>query len=273
MNGMIFDIQRFSVDDGPGIRTIVFLKGCNMRCAWCHNPEGLQTYPEIMFYPQKCIGCGKCIEVCPHNCHTSEAGERLFLRERCERCGECAKNCFSGALEVTGRSAAVGEIINEIKKDESYYINSGGCVTFSGGEPLVQADFLTELLTECKKIGLHCAIETAGNAEWSVFEKILPLTDLFLYDIKIVDEKLHEKMTGTGNKRIIENLKKLANEDTEIWVRTPEIPGVNDAPEEKQKFAGLLAELQTVKKHVYLPYHALGDSKYKSLGLSPPFQI
>jgi len=272
MNGTIFDIQRFSVDDGPGIRTVVFLKGCSMRCAWCHNPEGLQTFPEIMFYPQKCIGCGKCFEVCPNNCHTGDAGERLFLRERCERCGECAKVCFSGALEVTGRSMTVCEVIGEVKKDDAYYQNSGGGVTFSGGEPLLQAEFLWELLIECKKAGLHCAVETAGNVPWAAFEKILPYVGLFLFDIKIIDEALHKKMTGTGNKLIIENLKKLAGEDTEIWVRTPEITGVSDTPEEKQKLANLFAELKAVKKHVYLPYHSLGESKYKSLGLPVPFQ-
>lgn len=272
MNGTVFDIQRFSIDDGPGIRTVVFFKGCNMRCLWCHNPESQNKYTEIMFYPHKCIGCGKCFEVCPQHCHTSKDDERLFLRELCKRCGECAADCYAGALEKTGYSATVSDVVAEVKKDDLFYKNSGGGVTFSGGEPLLQVDFLKELLVECKKLGYHCAVETAGNAAWAEFEKIIPYVDLFLYDIKVIDEELHKKVTGAGNKRIIANLKKLAKHDTEIWVRTPEIPGINDTPEEKQKLIDLLAEIETIKKHVYLPYHSLGDSKYKSLGLSPRFQ-
>ncbi|MEI6579443.1 MAG: glycyl-radical enzyme activating protein [Eubacteriales bacterium] len=270
MNGTIFDIQRFSIDDGPGIRTVVFLKGCNMRCLWCHNPESQNEYTEIMFYPHKCIGCGKCFEVCPQNCHTRNGDERLFIRELCKRCGECAADCYAGALEKTGHNAMVSEVIDEVKKDDLFYKNSGGGVTFSGGEPLLQVDFLRELLIECKKLGYHCAVETAGNATWAEFEKIIPYTDLFLYDVKVIDEELHKKVTGVGNKRIIANLKKLAKQETEIWVRTPEISGVNDTTEEKQRLSELLEGIEMVKKHVYLPYHSLGEGKYRSLGISPP---
>ena len=273
MNGVIFDIQRFSIDDGPGIRTTVFLKGCSLRCLWCHNPEGLQTYPEIMFFPQKCIGCGKCFLICPQKCHTTENGNHVFLREDCLRCGKCAEACYSGALTVSGKIMAAQEVAAEIEKDEMFYENSGGGVTFSGGEPLLQAEFLREVMVICKNRGYHCAVETAGNVAWSEYEKIIPYTDLFLYDIKAVDEALHREATGTGNRRIIENLRKLAQEKPEIWVRTPEIPGVNDTLEEKEKLSALLKELKTVKNHVYLPYHRLGESKYESLGLPLPVII
>ncbi len=271
MNGIVFDIQRFSIDDGPGIRTTVFLKGCGLRCLWCHNPEGLQECPEIMFFPQKCIGCGKCFQVCLQKCHKTENGTREFLREYCLRCGKCAEVCYSGALSVSGKSMSAAEVVAEIEKDGMFYENSGGGVTFSGGEPLLQADFMREMMIMCKKLGYSCAVETAGNTAWSEFEKILPYTDLFLYDIKAIDEKLHKKVTGAGNKRIIGNLRKLAGEKPEIWIRTPEIPGINDTPEEKQKLSELLLELKAVKTHVYMPYHRLGESKYTSLGLLPPF--
>ena len=269
MNGTIFNIQRFSIDDGPGIRTVVFLKGCTLRCAWCHNPEGLQQTPEIMFFPQKCIGCGQCFEVCLNNGHVIIDGERLFVREACERCGKCAAVCYAEALETTGRSISSGEAVDEIKKDDLFYKNSGGGVTFSGGEPLLQVDFIKEVFIACKALGYHCAVETAGHVPWGAFEKILPYTDLFLYDIKIMDEVLHKQCTGSGNKRIIGNLKKLVNAGAEVIVRTPEIPGINDTPEEKQKLAALLAELGGLN-HEVLPYHRLGENKYESLGLAKP---
>jgi len=270
MNGTIFDIQRFSLDDGPGIRTTVFLKGCAMRCAWCHNPEGLQAAPEIMFYPLKCIGCGKCFEVCPGGCHRLENDERVFDRTRCRRCGACAAQCWAGALAVTGRTISAREAVDEIAKDALFYENSGGGATFSGGEPLLQPDFLFEMLAGCKERGFTCAVETAGCVPWAAFEKILPLTDLFLFDLKIIDSALHQKMTGVGNERILGNLRRLAGRAKQLIVRTPEIPGVNDTPEEKRRLAETLAALGREVEHVYLPYHALGGGKYESLGLEKP---
>lgn len=273
MKAVVFDIQRFSVDDGPGIRTVVFFKGCNMHCLWCHNPESLHPYAEVMFLTQKCIGCGKCVEVCVQNCHTLSDGRQLFDRSHCINCGRCAEVCYTGALAVTGLSMTVEEVVAEIKKDDLFYRNSGGGVTFSGGEPLLQADFLRDVLIECEKAGIHCAIETAGNVPWTSFEKVLPFTDLFLYDIKVVDETLHKKATGSGNKRIISNLKKLAKTGAEIWARTPLIPSINDTLAEKERLAELLATLESIQTHVFLPYHNLGEGKYESLGLSTLFSI
>lgn len=270
MDGMIFDIQRFSLDDGPGIRTTVFLKGCGMRCAWCHNPEGLTAGPEIMFYPQKCVGCGKCFQLCPNGCHRMEDSSRVFDRTRCVRCGACAAQCWAGALVMTGRCVSAQEVVEEIAKDALFYENSGGGATFSGGEPLRQPDFLLEMLAGCKERGFTCAIETAGHVPWKAFEKVLPLTDLFLYDLKIVDGALHQKMTGAGNERILNNLRRLAGRAKQLIVRTPEIPGVNDTPEEKEQLAALLVSLGRRVEHVYLPYHALGNGKYESLGMKKP---
>jgi len=270
MGGMIFDIQRFSLDDGPGIRTTVFLKGCALRCAWCHNPEGLNSYHEIMFYPRKCVGCGKCFRLCPNGCHRLDNGSRVFDRTRCIRCGACAAQCWAGALVMTGRSVSAQEVVEEIAKDALFYENSGGGATFSGGEPLLQPDFLREMLIGCKERGFHCTVETAGFAPWESFEKIIPHTDLFLYDLKIVDSALHQKMTGAGNERILENLRRLAGRAKQLIVRTPEIPGINDTPEEKQRLVELLGTLGRKVEHVYLPYHALGGGKYESMGLEKP---
>jgi glycyl-radical enzyme activating protein len=271
LNGIIFDIQRFSIDDGPGIRTVVFLKGCNMRCLWCHNPESQNSHAEIMYYPQKCIGCGKCVDVCPHGAHIIENGKITFLRKKCINCGKCVQECHTGALTLTGKTVSVEEVMLEIKKDDLYYKNSGGGITFSGGEPLLQVDFLMELLIECEKLNYHCAIETAGNVEWEVFEKIIPYTDLFLYDIKLIDDINHKKSTGVSNKRIIENLKKLSVEKVEVWVRTPLIPSINDNPNDIKEISDLISSLKTIKKHEFLPYNSLGESKYESLGLKCDF--
>ncbi len=270
MNAVVFDIQRFSIDDGPGIRTVIFFKGCNMRCNWCHNPESLHPYAEIMFFAQKCIACGKCFEACEKNCHFLSGGKHFFDRSLCDNCGRCAAVCYADALTVAGKSMTVSEVAAEIKKDDLFYQNSGGGVTFSGGEPLLQADFLRELLVECQKAGIHCAVETAGNVPWAAFEKILPFTDLFLYDIKVVDETLHKKVTGNDNRRIINNLKKLAKTGVEVWLRTPLIPGINDTPAQSERVTELLACLDSIRTHVVLPYHNLGEGKYESLGLPKP---
>ncbi len=206
--GTIFNIQRFSIHDGPGIRTTIFFKGCNLRCFWCHNPESLTQAPEIQFFAQKCIGCGKCIEVCPvhaHSVSTDGSGRRVFDRKLCIRCGKCAEACCTCALEMCGKRISVKEAADEAEKDKAFYDNSGGGVTLSGGEPLLQAEFAAALLEECKKRGMHTAVETAGNVSWKAVEGVMPHTDLFLYDIKVADPVRHKEVTGCGNRLIIAN--------------------------------------------------------------------
>ena len=216
---MIFDIQRNSFVDGPGIRTTVFFKGCNLRCKWCHNPESQSFEKQMMFYKDKCTGCGKCREVCPNHL------------KKCDFCGKCELYCPADARKVCGREYTPAEVFAEVIKDKAFYDNSGGGVTFSGGECMLQLDFLCEILEKCKSAGIHTAVDTAGNVPWKSFEKILPFTDLFLYDIKAFGAELHRKGTGVSNELILENLKNLSGR-ADIIVRIPVIGGYNDNDEE-----------------------------------------
>lgn len=267
--GLVFNIQRFSIHDGPGIRTTVFFKGCTLRCFWCHNPESIHSEPQIQLFPQKCIGCGRCFKVCPVNAHRIERGQRVFLRELCRGCGKCAEVCYAEALVITGKWMTVQEIIDEVKKDNPFYESSGGGVTLSGGEPLLQAKFIKTLLEECKKRELHTAMDTAGNVPWEAFEMVLPFVDLFLYDLKVANEYKHTEVTGASNVRIISNLKKLVDKGKDIWIRVPVIPRVNDTLREMEKIALLIKDLDSdnIKLVELLPFHRLGESKYESLGL------
>ena len=264
--GVIFNIQRFSIHDGPGIRTTVFLKGCNLRCLWCHNPESVQKRPEVQFFPEKCLACGSCSAVCPHDAQLQQDNQRVYQRELCQVCGKCIDECFSDALVLSGEERGVEDILAEIRKDEEYFRSSGGGVTFSGGEPLLQPDFMHEILTECRKLGLHCAVDTAGNVAWQTFARIAPLTDLFLYDVKAFHAPIHRAATGVGNRLILENLKRLAGLGKPIWVRIPVIPGINDEPDEILEIARFLQPLKAVEWVELLPFHSLGAEKYASLG-------
>ena len=250
----IFDIQRNSYVDGPGIRTTVFFKGCNLRCAWCHNPESQSAEKEMLFYKNRCIGCGKCKEKC------------AYRLEKCELCGKCTIFCPKDAREICGKEYTTEEVMKEILKDKALYEASGGGVTFSGGECMLQIDFLEEILKECKKNGLHTAVDTAGHVPFSYFERILPYTDLFLYDIKCLDSEKHEKFTGVKNERILENLEGLLKGGAAVWIRIPVIPGVNDENEEMQGIKALLDSFEKPEKVELLPYHAMGEHKYGALG-------
>jgi glycyl-radical enzyme activating protein len=270
MNGVIFNIQRFSIHDGPGVRTTVFLKGCNLHCFWCHNPEAASTVPEVQFFPDKCIACGACVEACSEGAQIIEDGQRIYLRDQCTQCLECTDECFSGALIVTGKESTPAEILQEIERDREYYRHSQGGVTFSGGEPLLQREFLKELLTTSRERGFHCAVDTAGNVPWSWLEEILPFTDLFLYDIKAFDPEIHQKATGVSNHRILENLARLSEAGKDIWIRIPVIPGVNDTPTEMTRIADYLVHKKGIQWVELLPFHTLGSEKYASLGRDYP---
>lgn len=244
-NGIIFDIQRNSFVDGPGIRTTVFFKGCNLKCKWCHNPESQLAEPQIMFYREKCTGCGYCESISAYNSNLI---------------------CLNGAKEICGKEYTADMVLNEILKDKAFYENSNGGVTFSGGESMLQIDFLCELLQKCKNYGIHTAVDTAGNVPWSHFERILEYTDLFLYDIKILNSEKHKQFTGVENQIILNNLKKLFESGARLYIRIPVICGVNDSVEEMQKIRSFIMPYKPVKIEL-LPYHKLGEYKYAALNM------
>ncbi len=253
LTATIFDIQRSSFVDGPGIRTTVFFKGCNLKCKWCHNPESQSFKPQIMFHKSKCVGCGKCYEVCP----TKLNG--------CVLCGKCAEVCMHDARQLCGKEYTPEQVLNEVIKDKTFYDVSGGGVTFSGGECMLQIDFLYEVLKLCKENGIHTAVDTAGAIKWEFFEKILPYTDLFLYDMKAFSEEKHIEGTGVSNKLILENLTRLSQcFKGEIIVRIPVIEGFNT--DELPQMAEFLKPLN-IKMADLLPYHKMGDHKYDALGM------
>lgn len=249
MAGTIFDIQHFSVHDGPGIRTTVFMKGCPLRCKWCHNPEGLSKSLQLQFFEDKCIGCALC-------------GERKHLSD--------AQKCPAGALKVCGREVDENEVIAEVLKDKIFYADNGG-ITFSGGECLLQADFVASVLCKAKALGLHTAIDTCGYVPFEELEKTLAWCDLYLYDIKCFTSKVHKEYTGVDNLLIIDNLKRLGAAQKDIWIRIPVIPGFNNTVEEMSRIAELISSMPSIKQLTLMPYHTLGASKYKTLGLEYPF--
>lgn len=256
LTAILFDIERCSFVDGPGIRTSVFFKGCNLHCAWCHNPESQSAKPQMMFYRDKCTGCGKCKTVCPTPDH-------------CTLCGKCTLYCSADARKICGKKFTVEEVLKEILKDKAFYENSGGGVTFSGGECMLQIDFLVEILKKCKENGIHTAVDTAGSVPFERFEMILPYTDLFLYDIKIFDSQKHKQYVGLDNELILENLQKLFAANAHIWIRIPIIPEVNDSDEEMQKIKTFLDACGRPEKVELLPYHAMGENKYRALCKEP----
>lgn len=264
-HGLIFDIQKFSVHDGPGIRTIVFLKGCPLECVWCSNPESQKFPREIMFNASKCIDCGTCIDVCPQNAIKEDNKRYRIDAKLCDLCGSCCEECPTQALKWSGQRLGVSEVLVEIEKDREFYESSGGGVTFSGGEPLGQLEFLKELLMACNKRGIHTAVETCGFTKWEHLETIISHTDLFLYDLKHQDSIVHEKMTGYDNRLILENLEKLSNTDANTIIRVPIVPGFNDSDKNLIETAKFLKKLHLKKIHL-LPYHNYGESKYNMLG-------
>jgi pyruvate formate lyase activating enzyme len=267
MTGMIFDIQKFSIHDGPGIRTTVFFKGCPLRCCWCHNPESNLMARQLSFNPDRCIGCGYCFERCPNTAHKMAAETHVIERGVCKVCGACTETCYAEALEMVGREATVDEVIAEVLKDKPFYETSGGGMTLSGGEPLMQIDFADALLCRAKAEELHTCIETSGYCDWEDLERIRPKVDLFLYDVKALDPDKHREFTGVPNQGILDNLRRLHETEADIVVRLPVIPGLNDTDDHFQGVATLARELTNVQGFEIMPYHRLGEGKLGRLGL------
>jgi pyruvate formate lyase activating enzyme len=267
LEGLTFDIKRFAVHDGPGVRTTVFLKGCPLRCVWCHNPEAISRKPEVFFHPERCIACLNCVEGCPNGAQqVTPAGQRVYVRELCQISGRCVEDCYSGALELAGRPASVDDVMVQLREDAAFYENSGGGITLSGGEPLLQNEFSTQILRRCKAEGFHTALDTCGQVQWRVFELALPYVDLVLYDLKHISPEQHQRYTGANNRLVVENLRRLSDYGASIEVRMVIIPTINDSREFIEGAARMLASLENITAVRILPYHRLAGSKYTKLG-------
>ncbi|HEX9007005.1 MAG TPA: glycyl-radical enzyme activating protein [Bacteroidota bacterium] len=266
LKATVFNIMRYCVHDGPGIRTTVFLKGCPLRCSWCHNPEGQQKVVELSFREDRCVRCGDCFQICPNGAVRREGDRYLPLREACEGCGTCTDACYAEARQLVGTPMTVSEVMNEILKDIAFYDQSGGGVTFSGGEPLLWAAFLARAMCACKEFGIHTALETAGFAPWEQLEPVARVTDLFLYDLKLMDEEAHKRFTGVSSALILENLVRLSDQGAKITVRFPLVPGVNDHDANLRATAEFLRTRTTVRDVHILPFHRIGYEKSFRLG-------
>jgi len=273
--GLVFNIMRFALHDGPGIRTTVFLKGCPLRCWWCHNPESQQAQPEVIHFEERCIRCGECVRACPHGALALDEQLRLDA-DRCERCGECAEACPTDARQLAGRWMSVPEVLAEVARDQVFYDESGGGMTVSGGEPLMQREFVEALLAAAHGRGLHTVLDTCGLAHARVLERVRPHVDLFLYDLKVMDRAAHRRYTGARNDRILRNLQSLAGSGAAVIVRLPVIPGVNDGAANLDALCAFLTPLG-LRAIDLLPYHRIGSDKYQRLhlvdrmnGVAPP---
>ena len=269
--GVVFNIQKFSINDGPGIRTTVFLKGCPLRCIWCHNPESKSTKQQLFYDARKCVGCGRCAEACPNGAHKFTDGTHTIDRDLCTVCGACAGACIPEALEVVGEEKTVDEVIREVMKDKAFYDNSGGGITVSGGEPMLQFEFTLELLKAAKESGLHTAMETCGFAKPEQYREIAPYVDLFLYDYKETDSKKHKEFTGADNDLILSNLRMLNEMGANLILRCPIIPTLNDREEHFRGIAKLAKELDRVSEVHIEPYHPLGSGKADLLDI--PYEL
>ena len=269
--GLVFDIQRFCLHDGPGIRTTVFLKGCTLRCRWCHNPESIAPGPELYFWSQRCIKCGACARACTRRAIALDRPRRI-RRRLCDACGECARVCPVSALEMIGRPMTVDQVLAAVLRDEPFYRTSDGGVTLSGGEPLAQPEFALELTRACRAHALHVALDTAGNVPQDIFAAAAPEADLVLLDLKHPDAQVHRRFTGASNQCVLHNLALLARSGRPFVVRVPVIPGFNDSRETLLALAQLAAESNAAELNL-LPYHPLGDAKRRRLGRSRGWPI
>lgn len=250
--GLISNIQRYSLHDGPGIRTTVFLKGCPLRCAWCHNPENISPRPQLRVIQTLCLQCGQCRTACPRGADS----------QACEACRQCLPACPTSARVLVGSVMTLEELMELILKDRIFFEDSQGGVTFSGGEPLFQSEFLKSLLLACRQSGLHTTVDTCGFTRWPQMAELVPWTNLFLYDLKLMDERRHQEFCGASNRPILDNLRQLSQVHDHIWIRIPLLPGLNDGPEELDAMAHLAAGLAGVRQVHLLPYHRLGQQKH-----------
>ena len=269
VKGRIFEVQRFSIHDGPGIRTTVFMKGCPLRCIWCHNPDGALPDRMLSFLPERCIGCDYCVQICPNQAHLMESGLHKLDRTLCEVCGACTEECYAHALELIGRDVTVRDVIDEVMRDRPFYETSGGGITLSGGEPTNQMDFTEALLRLVREEGLNTCVETCGFTDFHNLEIIRDLVDLFLYDLKETDPQRHKDYTGVSNEAILTNLRKLHERGATILLRCPIIPGYNDRTDHFEAIIALANELPNLVGIELMPYHPFGESKLQRLGIDP----
>jgi pyruvate formate lyase activating enzyme len=268
MKGLVFNIQRFSVNDGPGIRTTVFLKGCPLHCKWCHNPESISSNRQLILREDRCIRCGDCFALCKnHAVKRREDGGFSTMRDVCIECGDCVEVCNAEAREIAGKEMTVSEVLAEVDRDVIFYEHSGGGVTFSGGEPLLQHEFLCSALEACKLKKIHTVVDTTGLTPPDVLDRIARFVDLFLFDLKTLDDAKHRQFTGVSNAQILRNLKWLSEQNRNVIVRIPVIPGFNDDPADVQASGAFVASLGNVGEIHLLPYHTTGIEKYRRLGM------
>jgi pyruvate formate lyase activating enzyme len=271
LTGKIFDIRRYSLHDGPGIRTTVFLKGCPLSCWWCHNPESRSSSQHVVVRENLCVRCGECAAACHNRAITLDSGGSHTEADLCELCGACVDACLSGARELVGRTVTPAEVLSELEHDIPFFDESGGGVTLSGGEPLQQPEFLTALLEGCRGMELHTAVDTSGYAPWRVLQSLMHSVDLFLYDLKCIDDDLHKQYTGVSNSTILHNLAGLRSAGKEVIVRIPVIPGINDN-EDQIVAAGHFCKRHGIQRIDLLPYHASAGAKYRRLDLPYPLE-